>query len=195
MAGYGPHPMPAEPIGSVPRRIPGEHPFVLRASVVRIGLSWVAAYVVAVGLQMLLIDDYPVFAVAGIGVVAALLLVIDLATNAWRGPALTVGPEGIWVSVRVRRFLRIGQQYEAAFLPWASIERIYLRRIALDKRVCVRPRNPRRAEFHLHFEFFEVLQRLYGTPYNASLTFGDRPADEVVEAITRYGAGRTQIDL
>ncbi|SNT65286.1 hypothetical protein SAMN05421812_12154 [Asanoa hainanensis] len=193
MAGYE---LPLDQPTAAPRRIPAGQPFELSLNLVRLGLYWVGAMVVVGGLQVLLIGDYLLLPVALAALPALLILFVYLATNARRGPTLAINPEGIWVSLRVRGFVRLGPQFTAVFVPWAAIDRIYVRRVALDKRICVAPRNPR--EFHLrsypNVDVFDVLQRFYGTPLHASLTFGDRPADSVLETITRYAAGRTPIE-
>jgi hypothetical protein len=44
-------------------------------------------------------------------------------------------------------------------------------------------------------DLFDILRSLYGTPFHASLTFADRPADEVVAAIAQHSGGTTKVDL
>jgi hypothetical protein len=190
MTGFGPYPGSA-PMQPVARRIPDDQPFVVRLNVFRLGLAWAVAWVVVVGLETLLIADFLVPAAIGTAA-GALILLIYLAISARRGPILAVGPQGVWVSRREGGVSGLGSRFTAVFLPWSSIERIYVRRVLLDKRVCVRAAGwP--TVFRL--DLFDILRSLYGTPFHASLTFADRPADEVVAAIAQHSGGTTKVDL
>ncbi|GIF51962.1 hypothetical protein DFJ67_3775 [Asanoa ferruginea] len=192
MTGFEPYPG-SRSTQPAPRRIPDDQPFLVRLNLSRLSLAWVVAWIVILGPQVLLIADFWVPAAISTAL-ALIVLVIYLATNARRGPILGVGPPGVWVSRRVRGFIRVGPQFEATFLPWSSIERIYLRRILVDKRVCVRETGWR-PRLGARPDVFEVVDYAYRTPFNASLTFADRPADEITAAITQHGLGKTKIDF
>ncbi|MEV4623613.1 hypothetical protein AB0J74_33525 [Asanoa sp. NPDC049573] len=163
-------------------------------NVYRLGLAWAVTWVAVVGSEVLLAGSTLVLPVAAVSVGAAFALLVRLVQHRRRGPILALNAQGIWVSTRVRGQRAVVPQFAADLLPWSSIERVYCRRIGIDKRVCVKARFPRSVGLAGSAPA-DILQLLYGTPYNASLTFGDRPAADVLEAITRYGGGKTTIDL
>jgi hypothetical protein len=168
--------IPAQTL-AVRKRIPDEQPFVLGPSLIghclSAGVGLAASFVV----MFLLVGYVPPLSGAPLGPIAALLAlgaVASVVATMWRGPALAVNPEGVWLRVRRR----------SVFLPWSSIEQIYLRRLWFDDRVCVVRRGT-----------VDVELDRYTTPFTASLTYGNQPEADVLEAIRKHGAGRTRIDF
>jgi hypothetical protein len=191
MAGYA-FPSGGASMGGV-SRILADQPFVVGLNLFLLSLGWVVPVVALLGLEVLLIGTSLLLPTVAIGAGVVLLLVIYLVASARRGPILAVGPEGVWVSRREGRSGRVvGQHFAAVFLPWSSIERIYLRRVLLDKRVCVQASGRARTA---RIDIVDLVQSFYGTPFHASLPFADRPADDVTAAITQHGRGKTHIDF
>jgi hypothetical protein len=194
--GYEPPPPPARAM--VVKRISEDQPYLVRPSLrkraVQVGLLL---------LFVLLVLACPVGAAISSGGDAAdavaIVLCVELVVVgavgsqlyliSSGGPMLAVNPHGVWIKTRPTR----GQ---AVFLPWPAIERIYRRRWAFDKMLCVQPRDPRSAQGLGAFTAVDAsMQKLFfGTGFTAALTYADRPEREVFAAIAYYAAGRVRID-
>jgi hypothetical protein len=100
------------------------------------------------------------------------------------GPILAADRTGLWIKTRPTR----GQ---AIWLPWEGIEQIYRRRWALEKRLCVKARDPRaKANLGAYTALdASVLRLAFGSDFNATLLFGDRSEQEIMTAITQLSAG------
>ncbi|GIF51961.1 hypothetical protein DFJ67_3776 [Asanoa ferruginea] len=162
---------------AVRKRIPAAQSFVLRPSLVGHSLSAGVGLAASLVVLFVLVGYVPPLSDAPVGLIAALLAlgaVASVVATMWGGPVLAVNPEGVWL--RVRR--------KSVFLPWSSIEQIYVRRLWFDDRVCVVQRGTVEAEIDR-----------YTTPFTASLTYGNQPEPDVLEAIRKHGAGRTRIDF
>jgi len=192
----GGHP-PAGP-AAVVKRIPEDQPYVVRPSVgkrlIQFGvLTLFVLLVVAcpIGLAGASGGD----ALAALLVLGFLVLVMCAAFGLQfylltsGGPVLAVNPDGVWVKTRPTR----GQ---AVFLPWFAIERIYRRRWAFDKMVCLKPRDPRAADNLGAFTAIDssVQQLFFGTGFTAPLTFADRPEHEIMSTLAQYAAGRVRVE-
>jgi hypothetical protein len=104
------------------------------------------------------------------------------------GPVLAVGPDGLWIKTRPTR----GQ---AIWLPWAAIERVYLRRWALEKMLCVKPRDPRVGSGLGAFTAVDsgMQQAFFGTGFTATVNHADRSEAEIMRAVIGYAAGRCRV--
>jgi hypothetical protein len=189
-AGWHAPPPPPPP---VVRRIPEDQPFIARHSAGKRGVLFGgAALVVAVLVSCApLLAGETLIGLVGAGAVAvltAVLLGLHLYLLASGGPALAIGPAGLWIKTRPTR----GQ---AIWLPWEAIERIYVRRWVFDKMLCVKPRDPRAGT---HLGTFTALdsgmqQLVFGTGLTAPLNFADRPETEIMGAVAHFSAGRVRI--
>jgi hypothetical protein len=134
--------------------------------------------------------------VAGIlGILGCLLVLLGLPLGfqLWLltsgGPVLAVGPTGLWIRTRPTR----GQ---AIWLPWEAIDQIYRRRWALEKMVCVKPRDPRTGGDLGVFTALDsgMQQAVFGTGLTATVNFADRSEQEIMQAITHFSAGRCRVN-
>jgi hypothetical protein len=193
--GYG-FPPPQLP---VTKRIPEDQPFIVRASVGK----RVMQFGIILGVLALLVACPFGLAASepgsgGLGAALAVLgcvlvffgalmgLQIYLLTSG--GPVLAVGPHGLWIKTRPTR----GQ---AIWLPWELVARIYRRRWAFDKMVCVQPRDPRVGANLGAFTAVDsgMQQLFFGSGFTATLNFADRRESEIMAALAGYAAGRCPV--
>ncbi|HEY0699737.1 MAG TPA: hypothetical protein VGD43_18220 [Micromonospora sp.] len=179
------------------KRIPEDQPFVVRPSVgKRAGLfgGILGFLLVLVGCPLGLAasasgEVAPVlFILLGFGFFFGLLFGLQLWLITSGGPVLAVGPAGLWIKTRPTR----GQ---AIWLSWPAVEQVYRRRWALEKMVCVKPRDPRTGGDLGAFTALDSgMQKLFfGTGFTATLNFADRPEAEIMAAIAHYAAGRVRV--
>jgi hypothetical protein len=195
--GYQPPPPPqARPV--VVKHIPEDQPYVVRPHLgkrlIQFGSLLVfVLLVVACPIGLTASDGGDLAgALAPLGfilLVAFALLGLQIYLLTSGGPVLAVNPDGIWVKTRPTR----GQ---AVFLPWGAIERVYRRRWAFDKMLCVKPWDPRSTSGLGAFTAVDssMQQLFFGTGFTAPLTFGDRPENEVLGAVAHYAAGRVRLE-
>jgi hypothetical protein len=184
------------------KRIPTDQPFVVGPSAGKRALLLGGAL-----LFVLLLVGCPLGLAVGtsnsggdavFGVVAVLgclavflgaLLGVQLWMLSSGGPVLAVGPAGLWIKTRPTR----GQ---AVWLPWEAVARIYRRRWAFDKVVCVQPRDPRAGDHLGAYTAVDAsMQKLvFGTGFTAPLTFANRPESEIMGALAHYAAGRVRVE-
>ncbi|HEU5109672.1 MAG TPA: hypothetical protein VFT95_14110 [Micromonosporaceae bacterium] len=194
--GYG-FPPPQLP---VTKRIPEDQPFIVRPSVgkrvIQFGvILGVLALLIACPIGMLAATDPGTDGVAvTLGVLGCLLVFFGalMALQVWLltsgGPVLAAGPHGLWIKTRPTR----GQ---AIWLPWELVARVYRRRWALDKMVCVQPRDPRVGGNLGAFTAIDasMQQLFFGSGFTATLNFADRPESEIMGALAHYAAGRCPV--
>jgi len=198
---YGPPPGPYSappPTMPVTKRIPEDQPFILRASagkraLVFGGLLLFLVLLLGCPLGLAAADSGevgPVLGLLGCFVVffgAVLGLQLYLLVSG--GPVLAAGPQGLWIKTRPTR----GQ---AIWLPWELVERVYRRRWALEKMVCVKPRDPRVGGNLGAFTAIDsgMQQLFFGSGFTATLNFADRPEEETMNALRHYAAGRCAVE-
>ncbi|KKK02319.1 hypothetical protein [Micromonospora sp. HK10] len=185
------------PTAVTARRIPEDLPFVLRHSVGKRALLF-GVLILLIGLMLGCplgaavsggeADRLVLLAVPAFMLLFALLLGFQLWMITSGGPVLAVGPHGLWIKTRPTR----GQ---AIWLPWAAIEHIYPRRWALERMLCVKPRDPRVASGLGAFTALDsgLQQAFYGTGFTATINFADRPEEEIMRAVAGYAAGRCRV--
>jgi hypothetical protein len=202
---YGGAPHPAGPYGAPPpvpalpvtKRIPNDQPFVVHASAGKRAVQFGVLL-----LFLALVFGCPMgLAASGSGDVGPLLAIVGLfllffaAVFALQiylivsgGPVLAVGPHGLWIKTRPTR----GQ---AIWLPWELVERVYRRRWAFDKMVCVKPRDPRVGGNLGAFTALDssMQQLFFGSGFTATLNFADKPEQEIMSALHHFAAGRTMV--
>jgi hypothetical protein len=193
--GYG-FPPPQLP---VTKRIPEDQPFIVRPSVGKRVLQFglvlgVLALLIACPFGLAAAEPGsgglgPALAVLGCVLVffgALMGLQVYLLTSG--GPVLAVGPHGLWIKTRPTR----GQ---AIWLPWELVARIYRRRWAFDKMVCVQPRDPRVGANLGAFTAVDsgMQQLFFGSGFTATLNFADRRESEIMAALAGYAAGRCPV--
>jgi hypothetical protein len=191
-AGWQAPPPPPPP---VIKRIPEDQPFTVRHDVRKRALFFgavAAVTVLLVGCVPAVTIGDPALIVGVFGCLFVLmgsLLGLQLYLLTSGGPALAVGPNGLWVKTRPTR----GQ---AIWLPWEAVERIYRRRWAFDKMLCVKPRDPRAGGNLGAFTALDsgMQQLVFGTGFTAPLTFADRPEGEIMGAVAHFSAGRVRIE-
>jgi hypothetical protein len=179
----------------VTKRIPEEQPFVARHSVKKrallfggifggLGLVIAGCVGVSSGEALVALGIFGCFAVF-FGLIAALQIWL-LASG---GPVLAIGPAGLWIKTRPTR----GQ---AIWLPWEAIERVYQRRWAFDKSLCVKPRDPRTGANLGAFTALDsgMQQLVFGTGFTAPLNFADRPEAEIIAAVAHFSGGRVHVN-
>jgi len=181
----------------VVKRIPEDQPFVVRPSVGKRllafgGLFGVIILLFGCPLGLMLFDaDSPLVLAIMLGtflIFFGLLIGLQLWLLVSGGPVLAVGPTGMWIKTRPTR----GQ---AVWLPWEAIEQVYRRRWALEKMVCVKPRDPRVVGNLGAYTAVDsgMQQALFGTGLTATLNFADRPEAEIMQAIGHFSAGRCPV--
>ncbi|SBT51213.1 hypothetical protein GA0070621_3975 [Micromonospora narathiwatensis] len=192
------HPGAPAPLPPTPttKRIPADLPFVVRPSLRKRALllgviTLFVGLVMACPLGLALSADGDAAVLLVIPVIMlffALLMGLQLWLISSGGPVLAVGPDGLWIKTRPTR----GQ---AIWLPWAAIDRIYLRRWALEKMLCVKPRDPRAASGLGAFTALDsgMQQAFFGTGFTATANFADRSEDEIMRAVVGYAAGRCRV--
>lgn len=105
------------------------------------------------------------------------------------GPQLALNLDGMWI--RARKW-----PVKSLFLPWASIEGIYVKRAGLgDRALCVVPRDPRvGAGLGAFANYDQALQRMFsGAKLTATLRMADRPEPEILGAVAHFSAGRVRL--
>ncbi|PWU43371.1 hypothetical protein DLJ46_31730, partial [Micromonospora globispora] len=177
------------------KRIPDDEPFVARPSLRKRGLALggltlMIGLLLACPLGLAASSDGPgiLLAIPLIMVVFALFVGLQLWLVSSGGPALAVGPTGLWIKTRPTR----GQ---AIWLPWEAIDRIYRRRWGLEKMLCVAARDPRAERDLGAFTALDAgMQRgFFGTGFTATLNFADRSEKEIMDAVLRHSAGRCRV--
>lgn len=176
-------------------RIPEDQPFVARHSVKKrvllfggisggIALLFAAFVGIASGDLLIGLATFGCFAV-----MFGLIFGVQIALFATGGPVLAIGPAGLWIKTRPTR----GQ---AIWLPWEAIERVYQRRWALDKMLCVKPRDPRTGANLGTFTALDsgMQQLVFGTGFTAPLNFADRPEAEIISAVAHFSGGRVHVN-
>ncbi|MGR6322057.1 hypothetical protein Q2K19_15380 [Micromonospora soli] len=179
------------------KRIPEDLPFVSRPSLRKRALA-LGAVTLVIGLVL----ACPIGAAASgpngdlallwMIPVIMLLFFLPVGLQLWLvssgGPVLAVGPEGLWIKTRPTR----GQ---AIWLPWAAIDRIYLRRWGLEKMLCVKPRDPRVGSGLGAFTAVDagMTQAFFGTGFTATVNYADHSEDEIMRAVVGYAAGRCRV--
>ncbi|MEV4757377.1 hypothetical protein AB0J86_19980 [Micromonospora sp. NPDC049559] len=188
---------PPPPQLPVTNRIPEDQPFVARPSVRKRalflgGLLLFVLLMLACPLGLAASNDGGLIVLLGGLAFFALLVGLPLGFQLWLvtsgGPVLAVGPAGLWIKTRPTR----GQ---AIWLPWEAIDQIYRRRWALEKMVCVKPRDPRTGSNLGAFTALDsgMQQVVFGTGLTATVNFADRSEQEIMQAITHFSAGRCRI--
>ncbi|MDQ7903266.1 hypothetical protein RB614_01865 [Phytohabitans sp. ZYX-F-186] len=176
------------------KRIPEDQPFIARHSVKKRvllfggiggGVSLVFAALIGAG------SGEPLAALGVFGcfaVMFGLIFGLQIWLLASGGPVLAIGPAGLWIKTRPTR----GQ---AIWLPWEAIERVYRRRWAFDKMLCVKPRDPRTGTNLGAFTALDsgMQQLVFGTGFTAPLNFADRPEAEIIGAVAHFSAGRVHV--
>jgi hypothetical protein len=194
-------PPPPPPAFPVTKRIPEDQPFIVRASAgkraVQFGVLLLFVLLVfgcplgaAIASESGSGEIAPLVAILGCFVVffgATFGLQIYLLVSG--GPVLAVGPYGLWIKTRPTR----GQ---AIWLPWEWVERVYRRRWALDKMVCVKPRDPRVGTNLGAFTAVDsgMQQLFFGSNLTATLNFADRREEEIMSALRHFAAGRCPVE-
>jgi hypothetical protein len=178
----------------VTKRIPEDQPFIAQHSVKKRvllfggiggGFALVFGGCVGVGSQ----DPFAALATFGcIAVLFGLIFGLQLWLLTSGGPVLAIGPAGLWIKTRPTR----GQ---AIWLPWEAIERVYQRRWAFDKMLCVKPRDPRTGGNLGAWTALDagMQQLVFGTGFTAPLNFADRPEAEIVAAVAHFSGGRVHV--
>jgi len=179
----------------VTKRIPEDQPFVARHSVKKrvllvggifggIAFLFAACIGISSGEALVALATFGCF-VALFGLVFGLQIWL-LASG---GPVLAIGPAGLWIKTRPTR----GQ---AIWLPWEAIERVYQRRWAFDKNLCVKPRDPRTGANLGAFTALDsgMQQLVFGTGFTAPLNFADRPEAEIIAAVAHFSGGRVHVN-
>jgi hypothetical protein len=177
-------------------RIPEDQPFIVRHSVRKRAVVFGGIF------ALLLVPLGAVFALVAeprnaVGLLVvflgiALLLVGLFGLQVWMlasgGPALAVGPVGLWIKTRPSR----GQ---AIWLPWESIGQISRGRLNLEKMLCVAPRDPRAEQNLGAYTAFDahVVMNAFGTGFVATLNFADRGEAEILAAVAHFSAGRVPL--
>ena len=181
------------------KRIPEDQPFTVRPSAGKRGLVFGGLFLFLMllmacpfGLTVADGDDDALlifgFGLGIVGLVIAALFGFQIWLLASGGPVLAVGPTGLWIKTRPTR----GQ---AVWLPWEAIERVYRRRWALEKVVCVKPRDPRAIGNLGAYTALDssMQQAVFGTGLTATVNFADRSEAEIMQAISHYSAGRCPV--
>ncbi|MFD2765744.1 hypothetical protein GA0070604_5533 [Micromonospora eburnea] len=178
------------------KRIPEDLPFVARPNLGKRALllgavTLLVGLVIACPLGLAVSADGDAAVLLVIPVIMlffALLMGLQLWLVSSGGPVLAVGPDGLWIKTRPTR----GQ---AIWLPWAAIDRIYLRRWSLEKMVCVKPRDPRAGTGLGAFTALDsgLQQAFFGTGFTATANFADRSEEEIMRAVVGYAAGRCRV--
>ncbi|MFG3599004.1 hypothetical protein [Micromonospora chersina] len=195
---------PAYPFGVGPaqrppttKRIPADLPFVVRPSLgkraLTLGLvTLVAGLVLACPIGLAASSEGGGAGLLFIIPVVLLFFTVPVGLQLWLvssgGPVLALGPAGLWIKTRPTR----GQ---AIWLPWEAIDRIYVRRWALEKMLCVKPRDPRAGSGLGAFTAFDsgMQQAFFGTGFTATVNHADRSEDEIMRAVVGYAAGRCRV--
>ncbi|WP_091318211.1 hypothetical protein [Micromonospora chersina] len=195
---------PAYPFGVGPaqppptaKRIPEDLPFVVRPSLrkraLTLGLvTLVVGLVIACPIGLAASSEGGGLGLLFIIPVVLLFFVVPVGLQLWLvssgGPVLALGPAGLWIKTRPTR----GQ---AIWLPWEAIDRIYLRRWALEKMLCVKPRDPRVGSGLGAFTALDsgMQQAFFGTGFTATVNHADRGEDEIMRAVVGYAAGRCRV--
>lgn len=122
-------------------RVPAGLPFTLRPEVLpvlrarRLLLGVLAVVMVPVVVVDALVAPAPV-AIGVLAVAVALMAAIVgsvLYLNARGGPFLAADALGVWLYLK--------EEGHAIWLPWESVDRVYLHRLGWETAVCVRPRS------------------------------------------------------
>ena len=192
--GYPPQGYPPPQPTPVTKRIPEDQPFIARHSIKKRvllfggiggGFSLVFAGCIGVssGEALVALGVFGFFAV-----IFGLIFGLQFWLLASGGPVLAIGPAGLWIKTRPTR----GQ---AIWLPWEAIERVYKRRWAFDKMLCVKPRDPRTGANLGAFTALDsgMQQLMFGTGFTAPLNFADRPEEEIVGAVAHFSGGRVHV--
>ncbi|MGV9806290.1 hypothetical protein [Micromonospora chersina] len=195
---------PAYPFGVGPaqpppttKRIPEDLPFVVRPSLgkraLTLGLvTLVVGLVIACPIGLAASSEGGGVGLLFIIPVVLLFFAVPVGLQLWLvssgGPVLALGPAGLWIKTRPTR----GQ---AIWLPWEAIDRIYLRRWALEKMLCVKPRDPRVGSGLGAFTALDsgMQQAFFGTGFTATVNHADRGEDEIMRAVVGYAAGRCRV--
>ncbi|MFG1657272.1 hypothetical protein ACGFIY_12145 [Micromonospora chersina] len=195
---------PAYPFGVGPaqrppttKRIPEDLPFVVRPSLGRRALTLglvtlVVGLVIACPIGLAVPSEGGGAGLLFIIPVVLLFFAVPVGLQLWLvssgGPVLALGPAGLWIKTRPTR----GQ---AIWLPWEAIDRIYVRRWALEKMLCVKPRDPRAGSGLGAFTAFDsgMQQAFFGTGFTATVNHADRSEDEIMRAVVGYAAGRCRV--
>ncbi|MGW9196269.1 hypothetical protein [Micromonospora chersina] len=195
---------PAYPFGAGPaqpppttKRIPEDLPFVVRPSLgkraLTLGLvTLVVGLVIACPIGLAASSEGGGAGLLFIIPVVLLFFAVPVGLQLWLvssgGPVLALGPAGLWIKTRPTR----GQ---AIWLPWEAIDRIYLRRWALEKMLCVKPRDPRVGSGLGAFTALDsgMQQAFFGTGFTATVNHADRGEDEIMRAVVGYAAGRCRV--
>jgi len=190
----GPSPAPFASPYLVVDRIPEIEPYVVNINKAKAGAIWgtFVAFIVLLWIG-LIISAFA--ATEELNPLSIMLLpaLISIGVNCFiwytvvsGGPQLAMNPYGMWI--RVRKW-----PVKALFLPWDSIERIYVRRVGLvDRALCVQPRDPRAGSGLGTFANWEqsLQQAFTGAQLTASVRFADRPEPEIMGAVSHFAAGR-----
>lgn len=176
------------------KRIPEDQPFIARHSVKKrlllfggfgggIALVFAACIGISSGEALVALGTFGCFAV-----LFGLIFGLQTWLMASGGPVLAIGPAGLWIKTRPTR----GQ---AIWLPWEAIERVYSRRWAFDKMLCVKPRDPRTGGNLGAFTALDsgMQQLVFGTGFTAPLNFADRTEAEIVAAVNHFSGGRVRV--
>ncbi|MFF4890031.1 hypothetical protein [Micromonospora chersina] len=187
---------PAQPPPTT-KRIPEDLPFVVRPSLgkraLTLGLvTLVVGLVIACPIGLAASSEGGGAGLLFIIPVVLLFFAVPVGLQLWLvssgGPVLALGPAGLWIKTRPTR----GQ---AIWLPWEAIDRIYLRRWALEKMLCVKPRDPRAGSGLGAFTALDsgMQQAFFGTGFTATVNHADRGEDEIMRAVVGYAAGRCRV--
>ena len=183
---------------TVVKRIPDDLPFVLRPSAAKRGAvfgAFILVMLLGIGCILGLAADAnssgpgTMVAVVGVlGLVMAALFGFQLWLMTSGGPALAVGPAGLWIRTRPTR----GQ---AVWLPWEAVEVIYRRRWGVDRMLCVKAYGPGVSGSLGGFTAFDagISEGVFGTGLTAPLTFADRSEAETLAAVAAHSAGRVAL--
>jgi hypothetical protein len=174
-------------------RIPEDQPFIVGHSVrkraVVFGGVSAALLLPLGGIFALLADPRNSVALLNCFIGIVLLFVALFGLQIWMlasgGPALAIGPVGLWIKTRPTR----GQ---AIWLPWESVGMVSRRRLNLEKLLCVAPRDPRASQNLGAFTAVDAhrVASLFGTGFVATLNFADKSEAEILAAVAHYSAGR-----
>lgn len=187
---------PAQPPPTA-KRIPEDLPFVVRPS---LGKRALTLGVVTLVVGLVIACPIGLAASSGDGGLGLLFIIpvvllffaLPVGLQLWLvssgGPVLALGPAGLWIKTRPTR----GQ---AIWLPWEAIDRIYVRRWALEKMLCVKPRDPRAGSGLGAFTALDsgMQQAFFGTGFTATVNHADRGEDEIMRAVVGYAAGRCRV--
>lgn len=182
-------------------RIPEDAPLVLRPSKRRLGRYYAISVVLIALLPCCFF--FSLAAIADLGrnfaIIAVVLfapfVLMSIGVLIWRvlaevnsGPTLAADTDSLWIHarkwpVRPRR------------LRWEQIAWIAVRRHGVDRAVCVMPRFELPAPDQDRRERNQMRRQMkvFGAPYTASLTWGDRPETEVMAALAQLAAGRCEV--